>query len=321
MTHHPPHQLQAHHLNRLAVICHEGVHPQQDAAQPGSPAGLSYDRNLVIRWGWPEKAILAIDQARSASSSGADRSDGFTRLCELVAQKQVGIIMMSITSSLPPSSSDLLRLFELCRDTNTLVAIDGAVVELDRWTDHLRTAIDATIFAAVNRRRAAAVITRAKRHYATEGRAVSNPPTGYIVTGKGQWGKDIPAVQERIKDVFRLYDSLGSVGKVVRFLAAQGLEMPLRTPAGQLHWVRPTFGRIYSILTNPAFAGRYVYGRHATVQGTPSRKQRTTTSKEQIIIPDHHEAYVSSEEWHRINSRLKNNASHVRRRADHGAAA
>src|SRR5574337_2021933 len=107
MTRHRPRQIQDHHLDRLVVIYHEEVNPQQDAAQQGSPAGPSHERKLVIRWGWPKEAIHVIEETQDASSSGADSSDGFTRLCELVAQKRVGIIMMSITTSLPPSGSDL----------------------------------------------------------------------------------------------------------------------------------------------------------------------------------------------------------------------
>ena len=317
MHHHRPHQIQDHHLDRLAVFYRRKGYPQEGAAQPVSPAGPSSGRALAIRWGWPDEAIMVIEETQDVSSSGADSPDGFNRLCELVSQKQVGIIMMSITSSLPPSSSDLLRLFDLCRNTNTLVAIDGAAIALDRWTDHLIAAINATHLAAVNR----AAIAKAKRHYATEGRTVSNPPTGYIKVAKGQWAKDVSAVQERIEDVFRLYDSLGSQGKVVRFLLEKGLEMPIRTPSGKLRWVRPAVGRIYSIVTNPAYMGQYVYGRHATVQGTLYRKQRKTASEEQIVIPGHHEPYVTVEEWHRINSRLKSNATRVRQQAGNDAAA
>lgn len=320
MTRHRPHHIQDHHLTRLAVVYRRTGSPQEVAEQSDLSAGPSHERELVMHWGWPEQAILTIDEARNASRSKAESPDGVTRVCELVAQKQVGILMMSIASGFPPSCSDLLRLFDLCRDTNTVVAIDGAVIEPDRWTDHLIAAINATHLAEANRRMASA-ITNAKRHYATEGRAVSNPPTGYIKVGKGQWAKDIPAVQQRIEDVFRLYDRLRSQAKVVRCLVDQELDMPIRTPSGKLQWVRPTVGRIHSIITNPTYAGYYVYGRHAALQGTRNRNQRNTTSQEQIVIPNHHDAYIPIEEWHRINSLLKSNASGARRLAGKGAAA
>lgn len=221
MNHQPP-QIQDHHLNRLAIICHQEIHPQGGAKQPGSRAGLIYERHLAIHWGWPEKAILDIDAAWSMSGPGADSPDSFLGLYQLVAQKQIGIIMMSSTSSLSPSSSDLLRLFDLCRETDTLIAVDGAITDVDRQLHYLLTNIYANVFAVANRRRAE-VTTRAKRHYAAKGRAVSNPPIGYIKVAKGQWAEDIPAVREQIEHVFRLYDTFGSVGKVVRFLLAKGL--------------------------------------------------------------------------------------------------
>lgn len=75
--------------------------------------------------------------------------------------------------------------------------------------------------------------------------------------------------------------------------------MPLRTPAGQLQWVPPTYSRIYSIPTNPAFLGYYVFDRYATTQDTSYRRQRKTTREEQIVVPDHHEPYITVDEWHK----------------------
>lgn len=319
MSQQRPHQIQDHHVARIAVVYRQEAHAQEVAEQPGSPAGPPHERELAIRWGWPKEAVVVIE-AWGASDHGADSYDSFARLQKLVAQSLVGIIMVSISSSLSQSGSDLLSLFDLCRETNTLIAVDGAIMTRDRQTDRLLANIYATVFEVMNRQRAE-VTMRAKRNHATSGRAVSRPPTGYVKTAKGQWGKDVPVVQERIADVFRFYDSLGSVGKVVQFLVVKGLDMPLRTPAGQLQWVRPTYSRIYSILRNPAFTGHYIYGRHATVQGTLHCRQRKTTSEEQIVIPDHHEPYIPVEDWHRINGRLKSNATRVRQQAGNDADA
>ncbi len=319
MSQHRPHQIHDHHVASLAVVYRQEAPPQEVAEQPGSPAGPPHERELAIRWGWPKEAVLVIEEDRGASGSGTGR-DGFKRVRKLVAQEQVGIIMVSTTSRPPRFGSDLLSLCGLCQDTDTLIALNGAIADLNKQTDYRLANVRLIVVEEENQQRAERLML-AKRHYALRGRAVSRPPTGYVKTAKGQWEKDVPAVQERIADVFRFYDSLGSVGKVVQFLVVKGLKMPLRTPAGQLRWVRPTHSRIYGILTNPAFTGHYIYGRHASVQGTLCRKHRKTTSEEQIVIPDHHEPYITIEEWHRINGRLKSHATRVRQQAGNDAAA
>jgi hypothetical protein len=49
------------------------------------------------------------------------------------------------------------------------------------------------------------------------------------------------------------------------WLCEQGLKWPL-APIGYLHgtdirWVEPTYHAVHNVLTHPAYAGAYVYGR------------------------------------------------------------
>lgn len=319
MSQHQPHQIKPHHLDRLAVVYREQARPQEVEGQIPFPADQRDGREPAIRWGWPEKAIEVIEEARGPSGPGADGREGFKRLRKLVAQERVGIILVFATSCPPRSGSDLLSLFGLCQDTDTLLAFNGAIVDLDEHTDHVLAKIRASCVADENQRRANALM-KAKRAHAAWGRAVSRPPTGYVVIAKGQWGKDVPAVGERIEGVFALYEALGTVRKVVRSLAAKGLEIPLRTQAGRLCWVRPTHSRIYRILTDPTFMGWYVFGRRAKVRGTLHGRQRKTTWEERVVVRDHHEPYIAAEDWHRINRRLQSNAVRVRQQARNGAA-
>lgn len=188
--------------------------------------------------------------------------------------------------------------------------------DLDPHVEQLLARLQAS-FAEYEHQQRVQALMRAKRVRAAMGRAVSRPPAGYIVTAKGRWGKD-PAASERIADVFRLYQALGSVGKVAEALATQQLKMPFRTPTGELRWMCPTRFRIYSILTNPSFMGWYVFGRYTRVQSAPYGKRRKTAWEERVIVPDHHEPYVTPEIWHRINQRLRSRAVRVRQQTPLG---
>jgi hypothetical protein len=72
---------------------------------------------------------------------------------------------------------------------------------------------------------------------------------------------------------------------------------------GKLIWGRLTENRVLGVLKNPAYAGAYVYGRYQSVEqiapdGTfRSRTTQLPMSSWTVLIKDHHEAYVSWDEF------------------------
>jgi Recombinase len=62
--------------------------------------------------------------------------------------------------------------------------------------------------------------------------------------------------------VFVLWRRLGSARQVVMELIAEGLLLPRRT-VGQrrIRWARASYGAVHDLLTNPAYAGAFVFGR------------------------------------------------------------
>ncbi|WP_443058094.1 recombinase family protein, partial [Streptomyces sp. KLMMK] len=72
---------------------------------------------------------------------------------------------------------------------------------------------------------------------------------------------------------------------------------------GQLRWGKLTHGRVIGLLSNPAYAGAYVYGRHRT-QRTVQPDGTVTTSyprvpREQwpIVITGHHDGYITWQQF------------------------
>ncbi|MDJ0375835.1 recombinase family protein, partial [Streptomyces sp. H10-C2] len=82
---------------------------------------------------------------------------------------------------------------------------------------------------------------------------------------------------------------------------------------GRLGWGRLTHGRAADVLKNPAYAGAYAFGRAAssrkvrpdgTVVACVNRRPRDQWT---VLIPDHHEGYVSWQQYLQIEAKLAAN--------------
>jgi len=132
-------------------------------------------------------------------------------------------------------------------------------------------------------------------------------------------------VRHAIERVLCLWRRLGSARQVVSELVAEGQRLPRRT-VGQrrVRWVRASYGAVHDFLTNPAYAGAFVYGRTRTEKHLdPDGRVRRRTVQvplEQwsVCLPDHHPGYVSWEEHLATRERLRSN---VIRRGEGGGAA
>ncbi len=132
-------------------------------------------------------------------------------------------------------------------------------------------------------------------------------------------------VRHAIERVFCLWRRLGSARQVVTELVAEGQRLPRRT-VGQrrVRWVRASYGAVHDFLTNPAYAGAFVFGRTRTEKylADEGRVRRRTVQvpleQWSVCIPDHHPGYVSWDEYLAGRERLRAN---VIRRGEGGGAA
>jgi len=78
--------------------------------------------------------------------------------------------------------------------------------------------------------------------------------------------------------------------------------------AGTLYWVQPTYQMITEILTNPVYAGMFVYGRRVerSVPGDPPRRisHRLPQQEWEIIVPGVYPAYIAEEHYARNREQL-----------------
>jgi len=84
-------------------------------------------------------------------------------------------------------------------------------------------------------------------------------------------------------------------------------------PRGRVIWRRPRYTTIYSILSNPVYAGTYAYGKteHTTQydHGQPRRRSRRKPKDQWwALIPGAHEGYISWKQFEEIQQMMTNNA-------------
>jgi hypothetical protein len=133
-------------------------------------------------------------------------------------------------------------------------------------------------------------------------------PVGYIYDDEGNTVLD-PDIQVRqaLRFLFDSFRFTGSAYGVVHKFVKEGLEFPKRSYGGvwkgKLIWGRLTENRVLGVLKNPTYAGAYVHGRYQSIKeirpdGTfRSRSKRMPMSSWTVLINDHHEGYITWEEY------------------------
>ena len=266
----------------------------------------------AARLGWAAQDIEVIDADLGLSGRSADNRAGFKEIIARVCLGEVGAIFGLEVSRLARSNADLAKLLELSRLTDTLVIDTDGVYDLADYSDRLILGFksqmsEAELHILSNR------LQGAKRAAAERGELRSPLPVGYVYDEEGAtvMGPD-QEVQAAIRDVFAAFHATGSAyGVVGSYL---GRKFPQRAYggawAGELRWGRLTYSRACGVLSNPAYAGAYVYGRSRSrrVVNPDGTTRLSTTQLPRaewpVVILGHHEGYVNWEQFLAIEAKL-----------------
>lgn len=290
-----PSQIQSHHLQRLAVGYVRQSTLRQAAQNIGSTAHQRSQTNLALKWGWSLDRVVVIDEDLGQSGTTQQGREGFQELFQLVVQGRVGAIFCSNTSRLSRATIDFENLIVQCRVHNTLLVVDGHIIDLNNSMNRLLARIQGCVSEFENELRKE-TFQSGKLAKIEKGFAISRPPAGYVEIEKGKWVIDPDrTVQQAIEEVFRIFREQGGVGGTLRRLVRQGRLLPVRRRGGRLEWVQPSRSRIHSILHNPAYAGHYAYARRQKTLKHP--KPRWVDSDKWILKPNRHEGYITPAEW------------------------
>jgi len=122
------------------------------------------------------------------------------------------------------------------------------------------------------------------------------------------------SVVHTLRTVFAKFTELGSVRQVWLWFRSQGLSFPMRQPMkSEIRWVAPTYTAIYRVLTNPVYAGAYLYGRcrherYVDEQGRLRRRPRHLPLAEwSVLLPEHHPGYIDGATFQANQARIDAN--------------
>jgi DNA invertase Pin-like site-specific DNA recombinase len=92
----------------------------------------------------------------------------------------------------------------------------------------------------------------ARREKARRGDLIVAAPAGYIKTEDQRLEKDPDRrVQEAVLLVFAKFMELGTARQVLLWFLEHGWQLPVVGRRGEVPWVRPSYGTVHQILSNP----------------------------------------------------------------------
>ena len=276
-------------------------------------------RDRLQQFGWGDIDVVDEDLGRSAA--GLITRSGFDRMVADVCLGKVGAVAAREVSRFARNSREWQHLVEMCRVVDTVLIDQDTVyaprVSNDRLLLGLKGSLNEYELDLLRQRS-----VEARRQKAMRGELLIVSPVGYV-KGAQRLEKDPDRrVQEAIDLVFRKLVELGSVRQTLLWFHEHGLELPVIDAREQVRWRRPSYGMVYSMLTNPAYGGAYAYGKTEQVTTYANGEPRQTIRRKPrehwlAFIPEAHEGYVSWEQFERVQGAI---AQNTRGRGHVGAA-
>jgi DNA invertase Pin-like site-specific DNA recombinase len=264
--------------------------------------------------GWPPQQVVVVDTDLGRSGADATAREGFKNLVADVGLGKVGIILGIEVSRLARNNADWYQLLDLCALTDTLIADGDGLYHPGNFNDRLVLGLKGTMSEAelhLIRHR----LTAGLLHKAAKGELRQGLPVGFVYDEADKVILDPDeAVLESIATVFRRFDELGSARQVMLSLLEDSLLIPRRpTGARRISWRPASYPAIHDFLTNPTYAGAFVFGRRRDEKRLDANGRLTKRTRElpreewAVLIPDHHAGFVTWERYVRIQDQLRTN--------------
>ena len=270
--------------------------------------------------GWKGDQIRILDRDLGQSGSAATNREDFKALVGEVAMGRVGAIFSLEASRLARSNQDWHRLLELCAITSTLVIDEDGCYNPAEFNDGLVLGMKGT-FAQAELHIIRARLHGGKLNKASKGELRFPLPVGFVFEGDKIALDPDQEVQGAVRTVFDLFARENTAFGVVQRYNELDLRFPRRAYGGawdgKLLWGRLTHSRVLGILANPSYAGAYVFGRHQSSKEVGSSGEVRTRSRLmpqdawRVVIPDHHEAYISADQFIANRQRLSTNRTNA----------
>jgi DNA invertase Pin-like site-specific DNA recombinase len=274
-------------------------------------------RDKAFALGWSETSIRILDRDLGMSGTQMAGREDFKTLVADVSMGQVGAVFALEVSRLARSNLDWHRLLELCALTHTLVIDADGIYDPGDFNDGLLLGLKGTM-AQAELHFLRGRLLGGKLNKAQKGELRFPLPVGLCHNDAGRIVLDPDdEVRGAVQLVFRLFRETGSAYAVVKRFAEEGLRFPKRAYggawAGQLIWGRLSHGRVRSLITNPTYAGTYVFGRYQyrkriTPQGDVQKSIASVPKADwRVHLPLHHDGYITTEEFEQNQQHLERN--------------
>jgi len=300
------------HTSRMAIVYVRQSSVQQVLHHEESQRRQRGFVERAMELGWSADRIHVLDEELGKSGSRSGDRGGFEQMVAMVALGKIGIVLALEVSRLARSNQDWYHLLDVCSICGTLIADEEGLYHPALYNDRLLLGLKGTMSEAelhlIKQRLVEAMRAKAKR-----GELRRRLPSGYAWDEAGRIRKDPDEqIVASIEEVFRRFERLGSIHQTHLSLVEEERDLPVRH-GKRLIWWRPTSGDIQRILENPVYAGAYVYGRRQVEEkldeSLKPKKRMKAMDRDQwhALLKDHHEAYISWEQFEGNLSRIASN--------------
>jgi len=303
------------HLNRRAFVY---IRQSTTAQVEHNRESTERQYRLVERavaLGWQREQVNVVDKDLGVSGSGLAERSGFAQMTTEVALGHVGIVLGLEVSRLARNNADWYRLLDLCGATDTLIGDADGIYHPGLFNDRLVLGLKGTMSEAelhVLRAR----LNGGIRNKAERGELRRGLPIGLVfgdADGEVLLDPD-EAIAGAIQTIFDRFSEMGSARRVWLHFRSEALLFPSRQNArADVRWVTPTYTKIHGVLTNPIYAGAYIYGRtrferFVDDKGNVRKHIRKRPQAEwPVFIREHHQGFINWETFEANQTRIKSN--------------
>jgi excisionase family DNA binding protein len=303
------------HLGRSAYVYVRQSTPDQLANNPESRRRQYALATRARTLGWEDVIVIDDDLGRSG---GGTARPGFERLLAAICTGAAGAVFSIEASRLARNGRDWHTLLEFCTLVNSLIIDEDGVYDPKLVNDRLLLGMKGTfseLELSILRQRS----QEALRLKAARGDLHTTVAVGYVRSADDRLEIDPDKrVREALHLAFRKFAEFASVRQVAIWLCDEGIKMPIvvHGPRGRMvEWKLPRYNTIHRLLTNPIYAGAYVFGRTGSqIRVVSGRKQITRGTRRpqqqwEVLIRDHHEGYISWNEYENNQRIINGNAN------------
>jgi DNA invertase Pin-like site-specific DNA recombinase len=303
------------HLGRQAII-----YIRQSTADQVSNNLESQRRQYGLadrarQLGWSDVAVIDDDLGRSG---GGVARPGFEKLLAAICEGRVGAVVSIEASRLARNGRDWHTLLEFCGLVGTLILDEDGVYDPRHPNDRLLLGMKGTMsemeLSVLRQRSLEALKQKARR-----GELFMTVAIGYVRIGNNRIEKDPDRrIMEAIALAFAKFAEMQSVRQVHLWLRHERIPLPAVTYSAEgrlIEWKLPVYNTVLHILTNPIYAGAYAFGRTGSrVSIEAGRKKVVRGFKKErkdweVLIPNHHEGYLSWADYERNLGLIADNAN------------